>query len=126
MLNAYTRENYGKFIVVKNFNGVLEATLGEGGIVDQSITRSQVAGRIDRGLNPGWIDYYIEEQLLRSHCVSMSFGYSTFKKQMEALKGFKVNYIEKKNMLSKTKGPSMRVNVMQISRRISDEDDSED
>jgi hypothetical protein len=56
----------------------------------------------------------------------MSFGYSTFKKQMEALKGFKVNYIEKKNMLSKTKGPSMRVNVMQISRRISDEDDSED
>jgi len=126
VLNAYTRENYGKFIVVKNFNGVLQATLGEGGIVDQSITRSQVAGRIDRGLNPGWIDYYIEEQLLRSHCVSMSFGYSTFKKQMEALKGFKVSYIEKKNMLSKTKGPSMRVNVMQISRRISDEDDSED
>ena len=126
VLNAYTRENYGKFIVVKNFNGVLQATLGEGGIVDQSITRSQVAGRVDRGLNPGWIDYYIEEQLLRSHCVSMSFGYSTFKKQMEALKGFKVSYIEKKNMLSKTKGPSMRVNVMQISRRIDEEDEQED
>jgi len=40
------------------------------------------------------------------------------------LKHFSVKYL-KKNMLSKTKGPSMRVNVMQISRRIDEEDGQE-
>lgn len=124
VLNAYTRENYGKFIVVKDYNGKLEAMLGDGGVVDQSITRSQIAGRVDHNVTQGYIDYYIEEQQLRSHCVTMSFGYSEFKKQMESLKHFSVKYL-KKNMLAKTKGPSMRVNVMQISRRIDEEDGQE-
>ena len=69
ILNAYTRENYGKFVIVKNFNGTQEAMLGNGGIVDQSLTRSQIAGRVDHEIVPGWIDYYIEEQQLKSHCV---------------------------------------------------------
>ena len=43
----------------------------------------------------------------------MSFGYADFKKQMEAQ--FKVTYT-KKDMLAKTNGPSMRVNVMHITR----------
>jgi hypothetical protein len=126
ILNAYTRENYGKFVIVKNFNGTQEAMLGNGGIVDQSLTRSQIAGRVDHEIVPGWIDYYIEEQQLKSHCVSMSFGYSNFKAQMERLKGYMVSYHEKKNLLAKTKGPSMRVNVMKISRRVDASDEQED
>jgi len=117
ILNAYTRENYGKFVIVKVVNGNLEAMLGNGGVVDQSLTRSQIAGRVDHDVTPGWIDYYIEEAQLRSHCVSMSFGYSNFKRQMEAMKEYKIEYLEKKNILAKTRGPSMRVNVMKISRR---------
>jgi len=125
ILNAYTRENYGKFVIVKNFNGAHEAMLGNGGIVDQSLTRSQIAGRVDHDITPGWIDYYIEEQQLRSHCVSMSFGYSNFKKQMEALPTYMISYHEKKNLLFKTKGPNMRVNVMKISRRVDATDEQE-
>jgi hypothetical protein len=125
VLNAYTRENYGKFVVVKDYNGKLEAMLGDGGVVDQTITRSQIAGRVDHNVTPGYIDYYIEIQQLKSHCVTMSFGFSEFKKQLENMKEFKIVYL-KKNMLAKTKGPSMRVNVMQISRRIDEEDGQED
>ena len=123
ILNAYTRENYGKFVIVKVVNGNLEAMLGSGGVVDQSLTRSEVAGRVDHDITPGWIDYYIEEAQLRSHCVSMSFGYSNFKKQMEALKDYKIEYLEKKNILYKTRGPAMRVNVMKISRRADAKDE---
>jgi hypothetical protein len=97
----------------------------DGGVVDQTITRSQIAGRVDHNVTPGYIDYYIEIQQLKSHCVTMSFGFSEFKKQLENMKEFKIVYL-KKNMLAKTKGPSMRVNVMQISRRIDEEDGQED
>ena len=42
ILNAYTRENYGKFIVVKSVDGITQATLGGDGVIDQSISRTQV------------------------------------------------------------------------------------
>lgn len=116
VLNAYTRDNYGGFIVVRKVEGrSIMATWGDGGDTKEtSITRSKVLGRIEHELlRPGYIEYYIEEQLLKQHCVSMSFGYADFKSQMEAL--FKVTYT-KKDMLTKTNGPSMRVNVMHISR----------
>jgi hypothetical protein len=51
----------------------------------------------------------------------MSFGYADFKRQMEA--AYMVSY-SKKDLMSKTKGPQMRVNAMKISRRI-DEDDED-
>ena len=43
----------------------------------------------------------------------MSFGYADFRKQMESQ--HRVEYV-KKDMLSKTKGPQMRVNAIKISR----------
>ena len=116
VLNAYTRDNYGGFIVVRKLEGKsILTTWGDGSDTkDTSITRSKVLGRIEHGtLQPGYVEYFIEEQLLKQHCVSMSFGYADFKKQMEAQ--FKVTYT-KKDMLAKTNGPSMRVNVMHITR----------
>jgi hypothetical protein len=62
----------------------------------------------------GYREYYIEEQLLKKHCVSMSFGYDEFKEQMEKL--FPVKYV-KKDMLASTNGPAMRVNAMHITFR---------
>ena len=55
--------------------------------------------------------------MLKAYCSSMSFGYADFRKQLE--KRYRVDYI-KKDMLSKTKGPQMRVNTMKISRPESD------
>ena len=115
VLNAYTRENYGKFVVLKNDDGTLRASLGGQPIVDASITRSQVAGRIEHDVTPGHVDYFIEEQLMKAYCVTMTFNYADFKKEIENMPHYKVNYL-KKDMLSKTRGPTMRVNAMKISQ----------
>jgi len=120
ILNSYTRDNYGKFVVVKVVNGLKEAMLGGGGTIDQSITRSQVTGRVEHDVTPNHVDYYIEEQQLRAHCVTMSYGYDDFKEEMQKLPTYKITYI-KKNMLAGTRGPMMRVNAMHICRLI-DED----
>ncbi len=117
VLNAYTREFYGRFINVRAIDGAMEATFGERGVVDESITRTEIAGRVERGVTPGFVNFFIEEQMLKAYCSSMSFGYADFRKQLE--KQYRVDYI-KKDMLSKTKGPQMRVNAMKISRPESD------
>ena len=120
VLNAYTREYYGKMVVVKALEGALAASIGEEGVIDQSITRSEIFGRVEHNVTPGHVDYYIEEQLLKKYCSSMSFGYSDFKKQLEAL--YTITYL-KKDLMSKTKGPQMRVNAMKISRRVTLDDE---
>jgi hypothetical protein len=123
VLNAYTREYYGKFVMVKmSIEGKLSASLGGTDAVDESLTRSDIAGRVEKGFTPGHIDYFIEVQLLKQHCVSMSFGYNDFKEAIERLPNYKVQY-GKKDMLTKTRGPSMRVNVMQITRPITPDDE---
>jgi len=120
VLNSYTREYYGKMVVVKALEGALAASIGEEGVIDQSITRSEIFGRVEHNVTPGHVDYYIEEQLLKKYCSSMSFGYSDFKKQLEAL--YTITYL-KKDLMSKTKGPQMRVNAMKISRRVTLDDE---
>jgi len=123
VLNAYTRECYGKFVVVKAIDGITKATLGGQNEIDQSLTRSDVAGRVEHDITPGHVDYYIEEQLLKQHCSTMSYGYSDLKAELETLPNYKIGYM-RKDMLAKTRGPSMRVNVIKISRPvvISEED----
>ena len=118
VLNSYVREFYGKFVVVKALDGALAASIGEHGTIDQTITRSEIFGRVEHGVTPGHVDFYIEEQLLKKHCSDRSFGYSDFKKQLEA--AYHVTY-NKKDLMSKTKGPPMRVNAMKISRKIEDD-----
>lgn len=124
VLNAYTRDNYGKFVVVESVDGIKQATLGGERTIDKSITRTMVAGRVEHDLTPGHIDYFIEEQQLKAHCVSMSFVYSEFKRQLELMPAYKIQY-PKKDMLAKTRGPSMRVNVMRITvPKVQEQDDN--
>jgi len=118
VLNSYVREFYGKFVVVKALEGGLAASIGETGLIDQTITRSEIFGRVEHGVTPGHVDFYIEEQLLKKHCSDRSFGYSDFKKQLEA--AYHVTY-NKKDLMAKTKGPPMRVNAMKISRKIEED-----
>ena len=77
-------------------------------------------GRVEHGATPGHVDYFIEERLLMSYCSSMSFGFADFKRQLE--KVFTVSYIGRKDMMSKTRGPQMRVAVIKISRRMDDDE----
>lgn len=121
VLNAYTREFYGNFIILRKSEGGLLSHWGTGELVDKSTTRSRVLGRVEHGVNAaGYVDYFIEEQMLKLHCVSMSFGYSDFKKQLADK--YEVHYT-KKDMLARTNGPAMRVNVMHIIRKAEDVED---
>ena len=115
ILNAYTREFFGQFVVVQinDKTKQMETSYGNGGTIDQSITRTQVRGRVEHDIVPGHINYYIEEQQLKAWCSSMNYGYVDFKRQLE--KHFVIQY-GKKDMLSKTRGPQMRVNVIKITR----------
>jgi hypothetical protein len=114
VLNAYIREHYGKFISVKVTNdGQVEATYANSQITDESLTRTQVFGRVERHMTPGYVNFFIEEALLKQYCSSMSFGYADLRKELEKL--YRVDYV-KKDMLAKTKGPQMRVNALKISR----------
>jgi hypothetical protein len=121
VLNAYTRDSYGNFVVIRPSTGGLMAELGSGKEIDISITRNKVLGRVEHEVTPKYIDYYIEENLLKSYCASMSFGYTSFKRQLEDQ--FQVEFV-KKDMMAKTKGPQMRVAVMKIRRRVEDLDES--
>lgn len=114
VLNSYIREFYGKFINIRAIDGkVIEASYGDKGVVDESLTRSEIWGRVERNITPGFVNFYIEESLLKKYCSSMSFGYTDLRVQLEKL--YRVDYV-KKDMLSKTKGPQMRVNAIKISR----------
>lgn len=117
VLNAFTRDNYGQFVVVKKSDGKLLAALGSGEIIDQTITRNKVMGRVEHEIDtPGYIDYFVEEAVLRAHCVSMSFGYDDFKQQISVADGYIVKML-RKDMMARTRGPQMRVHAMCISRK---------
>lgn len=119
VLNAYTREFYGKFIVIrKDKDGIEFSELGRD-MMGKTSTRQMVMGRIEHGVkHHNYVEYYIEEQLLRQHCATMSFGFADFKAQIEALAkreaGYEVRFGVKKDILSRTDGPSMRVTVMHL------------
>jgi hypothetical protein len=119
ILNAYTREFYGKFVVIRaDAAGQLIADLGKD-LQGKTSTKNTVMGRIEHGIrNTNYVDYFIEETLLRRHCASMSFGYEDFKRQMEGMQKAPANFVIKygrKDLLAKTDGPVMRVPVMHIS-----------
>ena len=116
VLNAYTRDNYGGFIVLKRQpNGETAASWGDGSVFSGPVIRSKILGRVEFEVaKEGYVDYFIEEQLLKEHCVSMSYGYSDFK--FELSKNYVVTVV-KKDMLARTKGPLLRVNALHICRK---------
>jgi len=123
ILNSFIQEHYGKFVIVHYGDkaGPM-ARLGDSTAVDKNTTRSEVMGRIEHGVSVGYVDFFIEERLLKSYCSNHSFGYATLKAHLE--KQFVVSYIGKKDMLAKTNGPAMRVSVIKITR-VEDELDAE-
>ena len=123
VLNAFVQEYQGKFVVVRYGKqaGPL-AHLGDGSMVDRNTTRAEVMGRVEHGVTAGHVDFFIEERLLKSFCSNMSFGYSNLVRQLKDL--FSVSYVQKKDMMSKTSAPPMRVSAIHISRKITDTDEA--
>lgn len=125
ILNAYTREHFGSFVVLRVSNGSLLSALGNGQEIDQTITRGKVLGRVEHEVTKkGYVEYFIDEQMLKAHCVSMSYGYDAFKRNIQAIRGYVVEF-NRKDLMAKTKGPQMRVRAISISRPIEDDPNAE-
>ena len=117
VLNAYIQEYQGKFVVVRYGEKASPAAMfGDGTSVGKQTTRAEVMGRVEHGVTQGGVDFYIEERLMRMFCSNMSFSYTNFK--ADIAKMFTVTHIAKKDMMSKTEGPPMRVSALKISRHI--------
>lgn len=127
VLNMYIRENYGKFLIVSRATGPgrqFSVKFGDGSAVleDRISTRQQIMGRVEHGtLQENMVEFYIEEHLLKGHCVAMSYSYADLCTQLKA--AMKTTFI-KKNILANSGGPRMFVNVMHISRKRDDIEDS--
>jgi hypothetical protein len=113
VLNSFVRQFYGKLVVVRKVEGTTLARLGGASEIDETITRTDVMGRVEH-LQDGFIELFIDEQIIRSFCASMSFGYADFKKQLA--KNCGVKFVTK-NMLAFTKGPPLVCKAMQITRK---------
>ena len=123
VLNSYTQEFQGKFVIVKYGEKASPAAMfGDGTTVGRTTTRQEIMGRVEHGVNPGYVDYYIEERLLRAYCSNMSFSYATFKKDIA--QSFIVQQVAKKDMTAKTDGPPMRVATLRLSANMSTLDDT--
>lgn len=123
VLNGFIQEYQGRFVVVKYGEKVGPlAHFHDGSMVGKTTTRAEVMGRVEHGMTAGCIDFFIEERLFRAYCSNMSFSYTNLKKQLETL--FTVSYVPKKDMMSKTDAPPMRVSAMKISRKISDHEEA--
>lgn len=118
VLNAYIRENYGQLIIVRrDHTKRIVALFGTGQEVDAITPRTRIMGRVEH-IDKDFVDFFVEERMLRAHCASMSFGYTDFKRQIDALGT--VERMPRKDMTSKTDGPQMRVSVLRIRRRVED------
>ncbi len=110
VLNEFTKRNFGKLVIVNEKMAKIS-----GLDVAETLERRDLCGRVEKGLTPGWIDYFIEERELRAFCSSLSYGYTEFKKDIA--EACPVKYV-RKDLLVGTKGPSMSVRCISIQQPI--------
>lgn len=122
VLNSFIQEYQGKFVVVKYGDKAGPAAMfTDGTSVGRGTTRSEVMGRVEHGVSPGCVDFYIEERVLRAFCSNMSFSYTAFKTEIG--QWFTAYPGTKKDMLSKTEGPPMRVTTIKLTANANAIDD---
>ena len=120
ILNAYVRENFGKFVIV-NFGSKANVMSDNGASPDRNSARLEIMGRIEHGHAEGYADFYIEERLLKAYAAVHSFGYATLKRDLA--KAFPVSFSTRKDMTAKTSSIPMRVNAIKITRRLDEVDE---
>jgi hypothetical protein len=113
VLSDYTTTFYGNLVVFSAADPI-GVRFGDDTLVEKNTLRNKVAGRVEHEVAPGFVDFYIEEQQLKAHCAAMGFSFSDFKRDIENI--YRVQYISKFDLLRKTNGPPMRVNVVKISQ----------
>ena len=113
ILNAYTREHNGSFVQAEA--GAVLQHLGGKYAIAPNTARTAVRGRVEYDVTPGFVDHYIEEKLLKNHCAEIGVGYAGFLAELEQAVTVRIGL---KNLLAGTKGPSLRVTCVRVTRPI--------
>jgi hypothetical protein len=113
VLADYTTTFYGNLVVFSAADPI-GARFGDDTLVEKNTLRTKVAGRVEHEVSPGYVDFYIEEQQLKGHCAALGYGYLDFRAELELR--YRVQYVKRFDLLRKTNGPPMRVNVLKISQ----------
>lgn len=122
LLAAYVKEFHGKFVMVDTRSPM--AVFQDGRNVSSQSTRGRVAGRIECDVRKGWKDFFIEVATFKQFCGSRNQSYKAVVAELSQT--FGVIKESRRDLLAKTGGPELRVNCLQISTLIDDEDDVED
>lgn len=115
ILNAYIRENTPNIIQVEG-SIVMQNLTGQNFAVSPNSDRRAVRGRVERNVTPGFEDLYIESKMLKMHCAALNRSYTAFIKELGTVATVEDN--KRKDLTAGTKGPSMRVPVVKITRPI--------
>jgi len=120
VLNDYVREHHGQFVKLQGDS--VMAKLHNGAEIRPDSARSAIRGRVEYEVVPGFIDFYVEIRMLKAHCADMNRSYIDFVKELQ---GIAVLSEVRKDLLANTKGPSLRVKALKISRPVAPDDDSQ-
>lgn len=114
ILNAYTREFHGQFVKLGPAqNGM--PIFGDGRQISKDSAKGRIAGRVEYDITPGWVDYYIEVNMLKRYCATRNWSYLELQRQ---LSDTMIAVETRKDILARTNGPSMRVLCLKVSRMI--------
>lgn len=118
ILNAYTREYVGNFVMI-DCSAAQKFNLSHL-VQPAQRSKSAVRGRIEYEIAPGYTDYYIEIKLLKMHCASIGHSYLDFERELGNAPGVRVGAPVRKDLLSHTGGPTMRVLCLKITMETKD------
>lgn len=122
VLNAYTRDFHGQFVKISPVqNGI--AVFADGREIRPDSTKGKIAGRVEYEVNPGWVDYYIEVNMLKRFCSVRNWSYLDFQKQLALNTDYLVVECQK-DLLARTKGFSLRVKCLKVSKKLGTEEES--
>ena len=111
LLNRYIADNTGAFVHVRH--GLVTQALLDFGKLSPTSPKGAVRGRVEHNAKEGKTDFYVEEKLLRVHCADAGVGYNSFIKELQKQAAVA---LVRKDLLSGTAGPSMRVACLRLTQ----------
>ena len=124
VIDQYIQENYGQFLILrKTTEGIAKAFGDTDLVIDKSLARNSIKGRVENDFMPGLAQIFIEAKAIRKYANDAGFGWESFVKKLSDDKlNRSVAVVRNKTMSANTEAPPFRVDALVITRDRSDVD----
>lgn len=119
LLNRYIADNSGSFVHVRQ--GLVTQALVDFGRSSPTSPKGAVRGRVEHDAVKAESVFYVEEKLLRIHCADAGVGYNAFIKELKAQTAVAIT---RRDLLSGTPGPAMRVSCVRVTQTLDKPDET--